>query len=135
MSGRFSKRHKRCIREKDNKLSKEIMAKRIIQYCLLGPSVIVLIIFVIGILREDPLSPGILEVFFSKISVSCVSSCKRVYKVKIHSLNSFNLNDSSRGRQFDFILSLEFGIILHLLRVHSVRRSCIVSDQVVLSYG
>jgi hypothetical protein len=39
----------------------------------------VIIFSVIVMLREDPLSPGILDMFFPLNMVSCVSSRKRVY--------------------------------------------------------
>jgi hypothetical protein len=48
--------------------------------------------------------------------------------------NWFNSNDPSWGRQFDSILSLEFGIILHLLRVWLVRRACTVLFQIFVLY-
>jgi hypothetical protein len=35
VAGRFLKRHKRCIREEDNKSNKQIMAKLLIQMSLL----------------------------------------------------------------------------------------------------
>jgi hypothetical protein len=36
VAGRFSKRHKRCIREEDNKSNKQVMDKLLIQMSLLG---------------------------------------------------------------------------------------------------
>jgi hypothetical protein len=38
MTGRFSKRHKRCIREEDIKSYKQVIAKVLIQMSLLGSS-------------------------------------------------------------------------------------------------
>jgi hypothetical protein len=35
VASRFSKRHKRCIREEDNKLNKQVMDKLLIQMSLL----------------------------------------------------------------------------------------------------
>jgi hypothetical protein len=35
VAGRFSKRHKRCIREEDNKSNKQVMYKVLIQMSLL----------------------------------------------------------------------------------------------------
>jgi uncharacterized membrane protein len=52
-----------------------------------------IISIVIGILREDPLSTGILDVFFQKIR-SCVSFTKREFmytKIAV-SYNSFHTN-------------------------------------------
>jgi hypothetical protein len=89
----------------------------------------VLIIFVIGILRKDPLPTGILDVFFLEISDHS-SLCKtEVIYLKFHQIyNGFNSNNPSRGQQFNSILSLEFGFILHLLSIHVVRRSSTVTD-------
>jgi hypothetical protein len=70
LEGRFSKRHMRCIREEDNKSNKQVIAKVLIQMSLLTSVILVnaIIFIIISLLREDPLSPGILNVFFSKIS-------------------------------------------------------------------
>jgi hypothetical protein len=68
VAGRFSKRHKRCIREEDNKSNKQVIAKLLIHMSLLVLLVNAIIFTVITSLREDPLSPGILDMFFLKIS-------------------------------------------------------------------
>jgi hypothetical protein len=57
MAGRFSNRHKRCIREEDYKLNKQMIAK-LLNTDVSTISVILvnaIIFIVIGILREDPL--------------------------------------------------------------------------------
>jgi hypothetical protein len=72
MAGRFSKRHKRCIREEDNKSNKQvIIAKLLIQMSLLVLYILVnaIIFTVISLLREDPLSAGILDIFFQKYPI------------------------------------------------------------------
>jgi hypothetical protein len=59
-----------------------------------GNSPNAIIFSVISLLREDPLSPGMLDMFFVWNIVSCVSSRKRVYILKIAQIfNSFNSND------------------------------------------
>jgi hypothetical protein len=63
VAGRFSNRHERYIREEDNKSNKQVIAKVLIQILINA-----IIFCVIGLLREDPLSTGILDVFFLKIS-------------------------------------------------------------------
>jgi hypothetical protein len=69
VEGRFSKCHMRCIREEDNKSNKQVMDKLLIQMSLLVLYKLNAMIFsVISLLREDPLSTGILDMFFSKIS-------------------------------------------------------------------
>jgi hypothetical protein len=73
----------------------------------------VIIFSVISLLREDPLSPSILDMFFLKISDhSSVCKTELIYLKFSHFLNSLNSNDPNRGRQFDSILSIEFGPIL-----------------------
>jgi hypothetical protein len=68
-----------------------------------------IIFSVIGILREDPLSPGILDMFFQKYPIMCLFFQERVYILKIPQIfNSLNSNDLSGGQQFDSTLSMEF---------------------------
>jgi hypothetical protein len=73
------------------------------------------------IVREDPLSPGILDMFFLKISDHS-SLCKtEVIYLKFRQIyNSITSNDPTWGRQFDSILSVEFGVILLPVLVLSV---------------
>jgi hypothetical protein len=67
VAGRFLNRHKRFIRDVDDKSNKQIMDKVLIQS--IGDILASALIFiVIGILRENPLPTGILDVFFLKIS-------------------------------------------------------------------
>jgi hypothetical protein len=68
VAGRVSNRHKRCIRDEDNKSNRQVIAKLLVQMSLLVLLVNAIISSVISLLREDPLSMGILDVFFSKIS-------------------------------------------------------------------
>jgi hypothetical protein len=71
VAGRFSKRHKRYIREEDNKLNKQVMDKVLMNTDVSISVILVnaIIFIVIGMLREDPLSPGILDVFFRKYPI------------------------------------------------------------------
>jgi hypothetical protein len=69
VAGRFSKHHKRCIGEEDNKWNKQVIAKLLIQIISISVILVDAILFiVISLLREDPLSTGILDMFFLKIS-------------------------------------------------------------------
>jgi hypothetical protein len=110
VAGRFSNRHKRYIREENNKLNNRLIDLLLIQMSLLV-LYYVIIFSVISLLREDPLSAGILDMFFRKYPIMCLFPPKREFIcLKFAQIfNSFNLNDPNWGRQFDSILSLEFG--------------------------
>jgi hypothetical protein len=61
--------------------------------CLLVNAII---FSVISLLREDPLSPGILDMFFSKISDhSSLKLREFIYLKNFQIFNSFNLNNPS----------------------------------------
>jgi hypothetical protein len=64
VAGRFSKRHMRCITEDDNKLNRQVIAKLLIHVFVTVILAITLIFSVISSLREDPLSTGMLDMFF-----------------------------------------------------------------------
>jgi hypothetical protein len=60
-----------------------------------------IIFIIIGILREDPLSMGILDVFFENI-VSCVSFTNESYiYLKFGYIYSFKLEDVKSRLRFD----------------------------------
>jgi hypothetical protein len=97
VAGRFSKRHKRCIREEDNKSNKQVIAKLLIQMSLLVLYLVNAIIFsVIGMLREDPLSPGILDMFFRKYLYHVSLLLSEFIYLTFHQIfNNFNSIDPS----------------------------------------
>jgi hypothetical protein len=76
VAGRLSKRHKRYIREENNKSNKQVMDKLLINTDVSISVILVnaVIFIVIVTLREDPLSPGILDMFFRKYSIMCLFS-------------------------------------------------------------
>jgi hypothetical protein len=106
VAGRFSKHHKRCIGEEDNESNNSLIDTDVSIIVILVNAII---FSVIDILREDPLSPGILDMFFQKYPyhVSILVS-EFTYLEIAQFFNSFNSNDPSRGRQFDSILSTVF---------------------------
>jgi hypothetical protein len=74
MAGRFSNCHKRCIREEDEESNNRPIDKR----ANTDVSIIVILInrlfsFTIRALKEDPLSTGMLDVFFPKNLIMCLS--------------------------------------------------------------
>jgi hypothetical protein len=70
VAGRFSKRHMRCIREEDKKSNKQVMDKLLVQMSLFSVILVNAIIFSdISLLREDPLSMSILDMFFRKYPI------------------------------------------------------------------
>jgi hypothetical protein len=67
----------RCIREENNKSNKQVKAKLLIQMSLFVNTFSVILVnaiifIVISLLREDPLSPGILDMFFRKYHIMCL---------------------------------------------------------------
>jgi hypothetical protein len=79
---------------------------------------------VISLLREDPLSPGILDMFFLKYLYHS-SLCKTEFTYsKFHQIinSTTQSNELNWGRQVESILSLEFGSILLCLLCQSMSR-------------
>jgi hypothetical protein len=73
VAGRLSKSHMRCIKEEDDKSNKQIMDKLLntdVSICVILVNAITFIVF--SLLREDPLSTCILEVFFPKNPIMCL---------------------------------------------------------------
>jgi hypothetical protein len=69
VAGRFPNRQKRYIREEDNKSNKKVMDKLLMQMPLSVILVNAIICSVISLLTEDPLSSGILDMFFRKYPI------------------------------------------------------------------
>jgi hypothetical protein len=68
VAGRFSKHHKRCITEEDNKSNNRLIDKLLMNTDVsISVKLVNAIIFIVIslLIREDPLSTGILDVFFS----------------------------------------------------------------------